>query len=754
MNNFLRGFGNFKKNENGIMEYVDYLGTKYTYDPTTKKWKSNGRILSEAALDDMVLSEQEGVGDAADDSGGGKKSTQSQIVPITSAIVGIADYTGVPIFINSAADYEVFGIHWPSGDMTSGLVSPIYRYGNPSFELYSIVPIPSVASNEYNGYRIPENLDSSSISDAALASAKSLMDIIPPGRKSLHVRYWYPDIANYTVRHTNFYKNTSDGTTYLGERVLTCWADNSSDDCVANYTAFLDRCTGTGFTFDYVVNDQEAQDNYYIEGLNSYAQYPFTSTESGYAQSEARRISAIVADDRFTTYANPTTGKTFAAEFLETYNSLRTQAGLSADTRSYLDILAPFLGVTGITNYVSITKYWTAYGCATGCAPDGFSRGGLVHPEGYNLFTNVIPAWKKVADNWHFNFYWKKFHDAPQAVAGMENVIHLEYLTDPVSIQEAPYTQGSNLESLGVRDPLINSYTGMGGRYYAGFYNIVWSNYNLPELVPLGTSFDVVRSQETGYVRNPVDDFERYNFNGYLVDEYKGPAGDANLVRYPTVFPYIANSLDFDLKAEWYTQYNYKMLVLLLKLTRHIFRSDPTLWQKFAPWIGYLNYNDARWIDGDPSYYHELIYHILLHGPRLFQIFHFNYTGSQSEIIHNILDEWRHISDNSKCIPCSNSTGDTENPVDRILLYEAFDNLLISGAKLENNPNNYIWRISVAPEHFVNGICTLTRQNNDVDLPETITIDANNGDLGQQRGVWIRRFTQGVPQYAVAGFNP
>lgn len=78
MNNFLRGFGNFKKNENGIMEYVDYLGTKYTYDPTIKKWKSNGRILNEAMLQDEVLSEQEGVGDAADDSGGGRRSTAQQ----------------------------------------------------------------------------------------------------------------------------------------------------------------------------------------------------------------------------------------------------------------------------------------------------------------------------------------------------------------------------------------------------------------------------------------------------------------------------------------------------------------------------------------------------------------------------------------------------------------------------------------------------------------------------------------------------
>ena len=94
MNNFLRGFGNFKKNENGINEYVDYLGTKYTYDPTTKKWKSNGRVLSEAALSDMVLSEQEGVGDAADDSGGGaRRSLQQNYSSVAFGYSNVIFYT-------------------------------------------------------------------------------------------------------------------------------------------------------------------------------------------------------------------------------------------------------------------------------------------------------------------------------------------------------------------------------------------------------------------------------------------------------------------------------------------------------------------------------------------------------------------------------------------------------------------------------------------------------------------------------------
>jgi hypothetical protein len=47
MNNFLRQFGTFKKNVNGLNEYVDYLGTHYTQDPNTGMWKNNGRSLNE-----------------------------------------------------------------------------------------------------------------------------------------------------------------------------------------------------------------------------------------------------------------------------------------------------------------------------------------------------------------------------------------------------------------------------------------------------------------------------------------------------------------------------------------------------------------------------------------------------------------------------------------------------------------------------------------------------------------------------------
>lgn len=62
MNNFLRQFGSFKKNQKGLNEYVDYLGAKYTQDPQTGMWKSNGRSLNEQMLFEEAMRSQGGYG--------------------------------------------------------------------------------------------------------------------------------------------------------------------------------------------------------------------------------------------------------------------------------------------------------------------------------------------------------------------------------------------------------------------------------------------------------------------------------------------------------------------------------------------------------------------------------------------------------------------------------------------------------------------------------------------------------------------
>jgi hypothetical protein len=79
MNNFLRQFGSFKKNQKGLNEYVDYLGAKYTQDPQTGMWKSNGRSLNEQMLFEEAMRSQGGYGG---EEGSGGRSQASRAQPV------------------------------------------------------------------------------------------------------------------------------------------------------------------------------------------------------------------------------------------------------------------------------------------------------------------------------------------------------------------------------------------------------------------------------------------------------------------------------------------------------------------------------------------------------------------------------------------------------------------------------------------------------------------------------------------------
>ena len=672
--------------------------------------------------------------------------------PVTSAIVGIDDYTGMPASITSALDYEVWGANF-TGDMFS-VSNPVqYRYGNASYSVHSIVPTIVTDTGTYNGFREPTDTTASGFTTQIINNIKSKVDVVPAGRKVLNLRHWWGvDIGCYTILHDDYYKNTSDGTTYLNDRILTCWVENNSDDSAASFESFLIKCRDAGFTCDYVMSDQEAQDNFWIDGRNAY-NYGINDEQYEQAQTDARRISAIVADDSFDLYEHPITQKTLAEEFMDNYHELREKNGFTFDPRTVYEILDPFTGVTGVTNYVPPSTYWQAYGCAGGCEPDGQTVGGLSHPEGYNLYFHVLPAWRSATDNWYFNVYSKQFRDTLQNVSEFENVIHLEYDVDPVNTDESRFFQLSNLE-VHLQETVLNTYSG-DSSYYGGPTNLIYPSWAGAD--PAGQSEDTpqwigINQSRSGYILNPQNDYERYNFSGYLVDVYQGPAGNAALVRYPETYPFVNGERDDDLIAIWQKEYCFKMLVYVIKLTRHHLRSDTTHWQRFAPWVGYITWFNAKWSTG--GYWHEVLRHLLVNGARLFQVFNETYIGLDSERIHNILDEWRHISGNSRAQPCTNTNGSVDELVDRVLMYEAFENVLISGGRLVNDPDQYIWRLSVAPKHFVNGICTLYRQNNDSDLPETITINYSDPEPGKREGVWIRRFTAGMPQYAVAGYNP
>jgi hypothetical protein len=72
MNNFLRQFGNFKKNSMGLNEYVDFLGSHYIQDPKTGQWVNNGRSLNEQMFMQEAMNAFGGYGE---EGSGGKNKT-------------------------------------------------------------------------------------------------------------------------------------------------------------------------------------------------------------------------------------------------------------------------------------------------------------------------------------------------------------------------------------------------------------------------------------------------------------------------------------------------------------------------------------------------------------------------------------------------------------------------------------------------------------------------------------------------------
>jgi len=194
----------------------------------------------------------------------------------------------------------------------------------------------------------------------------------------------------------------------------------------------------------------------------------------------------------------------------------------------------------------------------------------------------------------------------------------------------------------------------------------------------------------------------------------------------------------------------------MLKEVRSSQRSDPTFWQRFVPWVTDSQYpgtpfqfRDDNNIQAGRPYWFEFMFHVLLHGTKFLQYYDSDYTPADTQEIHEVLDEWRTISNNSRAQPCTNSTGDINQLLDRIDLAQAFDKYLISGGHMLKT-GKYLWRITIPPKFFYNtGSVTLQRVGTDDDIPATIIINGSGAD-NASRGVWIKRSVTTPPAYTIS----
>ena len=647
-------------------------------------------------------------------------------------------------------DYEVWATHW-QGDQMFTYATTSQRWGGASYSTISVVPMILFYGSGYNGYR---TLGVNDISDIPTLQRNQFLDrirTIPHGRRAINEYYFTPDGQAYTNALTDYYKATADGTTYSGGTFLTPWMDVNRADAKASMRAFLNFCLANDVTFEYWVVDKEYHSYWYLNGLNGVGGHPGTAGPAGEPASDARVISSIVADPRFNTKLHPTSGMTFAQEFLDNYKRLSNQPNLSLTAE---EVLAPYIGVTTSSGYVPPTKFWAIYNETGGTNDDSpFKPNGA---KNYDLFHRVVPAWNSVAFNWHQNYTVRGYTQEVFAeFIDFTNTKATQYDVYPVSVDESPLLSESNNDRLlqrVVHDSLC------GHALYGTASNSIFPSSAMP--TPTGdhngAAYVFSAPYTSGYRLNPINDHERYDWCNSWTTQVE-TRGTTDLVRYPQEVVLVNNPPNYPLTGslnKFYQEYAYKMTVDLLKRIRTAQRSDPTFWERFVPWFtnstwpgSAYAYLDDNSVQAGKPYWNELFYHALLAGAKFIQYYDSAYTPAHTAEIHAVLDEWRTISNNSRAQPCTNSAGSVLQPVDRIELWKAFEQPFMSGGQLLKS-GKYLWRITVPPKFFyATGSVTLRSVSGDSDIPATIVISGN--DPATCRGVWVKRNVPTPPVYTI-----
>ena len=650
----------------------------------------------------------------------------------------------------SILDYEVWAVDWQYlGPLRQSVNNP-NGYGSANYETIAIVPTVIIAANEYNGYRPFSDNTSSTFS---LITTITEASNIPVTRRVLQPYCIWDDLPALSGTKANHYiNNTNDGTTYLGVRFQTMWHDVQYNDVKNALIGIFTKCANAGITFPYCTDNrglevvgriyplQGAHTNWTDKGFdadgNPLADYG-NKTVGGVRRPDARFFAANIADSRFTTYVNPQTGKTIAARMIEFYNALSG----NSFSGSAVDLYSKAAGVTLFNDFIYYGGYTEK--------PYSFYRPGAAVSEAQRQDEIYkAQAWIGAVDEFINGYYAVRcFTEAKQAVPGFENMKYSSYEMDPVSLDESKYFKDSNDQPI-VKVPFPNMAGSKG--WYGWHGNIIYPLYAI-ETLHEGSNVTIAPNYVSGYVINPQTDFERYNWQGHQNPSYV-PSVGATLVRYAhnPVINY----------AQWKLQVSHKQFVNDVKLLRHMFITNPNYYEDHTPFLNQFelgsypgNTNLSPAIPGAPTclyndtynsarYLREFVYHTLLHGV----LFVMNY-GAARNIVQEILDTWRNISYNSHSRPCSNSTGNINLPVDRLILADAITNVTMSGGRMVKT-GKYLWRITAPPSAIRSSNTILfQRVGSDSDIPAQVIVDCTDPLNGY--GMWIKRNISTPPRYII-----
>lgn len=266
----------------------------------------------------------------------------------------------------SASDYEVWGYSF-LGEPDATTFLPIFN--DPSYPYKAIVPqisIPAGPSGGVagdNGYRKPADTGYTlSTSGADWTNFKSLVNGMPKGRRVLSAnQYWWSDVDIFTNMGFTYYKNTIDGISYAGVSFTTPWLAQNTQDAASSFNAFLTLSQNQGLSFDYVATDNETQYTWWLNGVNSYTgPFGYGSPSNGipYPKGDARWLSAVASDPRFTTLKHPDTNKTWSREFLQNYGDMVKNDPLQVESSYVSSNGFGWPNVTNVFEPIGFMKDW------------------------------------------------------------------------------------------------------------------------------------------------------------------------------------------------------------------------------------------------------------------------------------------------------------------------------------------------------------------------------------------------------------
>jgi alpha-tubulin suppressor-like RCC1 family protein len=401
--------------------------------------------------------------------------------------------------------------------------------------------------------------------------------------------------------------------------------------------------------------------------------------------SDPDALEAIVTDPRFNTTINTVNGKTFYTDFMDRYNLCKTE--IDTRQRSLFSIYSNDWYVATATTAAQALSPMYGYLGDTQNPQNNMQ----VFPWGNSNAQAATRAWTDTVVDWGDAFYRPTMWTQALSSTGYNNVSLTQDYSYPLNNEEFKYFDN--------------------GYGWKGSPKIAKSDTNVSppfygELTPnaLGTF---------SYIINPTTDDERYLFSS--IDPNSTPP--ATTLRYssPT---WLAFLLD-------------------MRLMKAIHRSDDTAWQRFAPWIvstdvgGEVDRYRYGPLTGDvgKQYWKEIILHSCLHGAKFINYFNgVSPENPQSTLdMHNVLEEWRTTSGNSRAQPTA---------VNRIAVNSS---VIISGGRLLST-NQYLWRITAKPSASVT-LRAFGSSTSRTDIPQTITLDSAS------RGAWLTTTTSVPPVY-------